>query len=170
MNSREQPSFHDIHLWASTPRPCPNAFACGEAPEKKVTTSDSVIIQFLIHNLNNLNSTHNDHNGIWQEMIYHNMIWWNHEICPCQPNLKTAVECHWFENHILSSQPSAVAAAVPEPEMLEMAGPAAMGFECSMVISGGKNTGKWWYSGGLMGFYGMYPLVNCHRTMENGEL
>ena len=30
-----------------------------------------------------------------------------------------------------------------------------------------KTIGKWWFNGGLMGFNGIYPLVNIERTMEN---
>ena len=48
MNSQEQPIFDDIHLRASTPPQCPNAFACGEEPETKGSTSDSKIMPFLI--------------------------------------------------------------------------------------------------------------------------
>ena len=33
-----------------------------------------------------------------------------------------------------------------------------------------KTMGKWWFNGGLMGFYGIYPLVMTNIAIEHGDL
>ena len=37
-----------------------------------------------------------------------------------------------------------------------------------MSINHGKMVVKWWLNGGLMGFYGIYPLVMTSIAVENG--
>ena len=34
----------------------------------------------------------------------------------------------------------------------------------------GRTIGKWWLNGGLMGFYGIYPLVMTDIAVENGHV